>query len=207
MTVTQTRKLIDCTCPQHGGKKSHVFEDAPLLVQLEEAIRSSIGGSMSGAGLASTRNLLDPAALYQSMLITDAIGSWCRLAGVKPTRDASADLVAWHAASPDAGEFYTAQLVGWAEFIRAKMDPTKALEVSGACPECGATVWADLDGVEHPRPVLLTYHPEDPLTTVAASCRSAECFAEWQGEMAVRLLRAQIDSDPAALLAFLRNSG
>jgi len=220
----------DCECHNKGGHRMTDLLDAvdaltkptrtkviqgdvvtvvhhdPLLVQLEAAIRSSIGGTISGGGLSSERNLLDNDALFESMKITDAIGSWCRLAGVKPTRVPADDLLAWFEANPDAGEFYTNQLVGWAKFIRAKMDPTKALEVKGECPECGSVVWVDVEGSEHPRPVLVTYQPENPLNTVQAVCRAAECLADWQGETAIRLLRAQVDKDPVAMLAFLRNS-
>jgi len=178
----------------------------PLLVQLDSAIRSSIGGTMAGGGLSSERNILDNDALYESMKITDAIGSWCRLAGVQPTRVPVDDLQAWFAAAPDAGDFYTAQLTGWAKFIQAKMDPTKAIEVKGDCPECGSPVWVDTEGVDRPRPVLMTYHPDDTLGTVTASCRVESCLAVWSGEMAIRLLRAQIGDDPSALVAFLRNS-
>jgi hypothetical protein len=31
-------------------------------------------------------------------------------------------------------------------------------------------------------------------------------LAIWSGEHAIRLLRAQVDKDPVAMLAFLRNS-
>lgn len=177
----------------------------PLLVQLNNAIRSSIGGTIAGGGLSSERNLLDNEALFESIKITDAIGSWCRLAGVRPTKVPADDLLAWFEANPDAGDFYTRTLEGWARFIRAKMDPTKALEIDGDCPECGAAVWADMEGGLHARPVLVTYQPEAALETVTAACRVAECLAIWEGETAIRLLRAQVDKDPVAMLAFLSN--
>ena len=186
------------------GSTTRIVHDA-LLVQLEAAIRSSIGGTMSGGGLSSERNLLDNDALFESMKITSAIGSWCRLAGVQPTRVPVDDLLAWFEANPEAGDFYTQQLQDWARFITAKLDPTKALEVKGECPECGSSVWVDADGGEHPRPVLVTYHPEDVLNTATAVCRAAECLADWRGETAIRLLRAQVDKDPVAMLAFLQN--
>jgi hypothetical protein len=176
-----------------------------LLVQLAAAIRSSIGGTIAGGGLSSERNLLDNDALYQSMQISSAIGTWCHQADVRRTGVLADDLLAWFEVRPDAGDFYTGEMVKWANFIRAKMDPTKALEVVGECPECSATVWVDGEGVEHPRPVIVSYLPDDPFGTVQGACRVESCLAIWSGENAIRLLRAQVDKDPVAMLAFLRN--
>ena len=182
-----------------------VVNHDPLLVQLEAAIRSDIGGTIAGGGLSSERNILDNDALYQAMQITSMIATWCIAAQVKPTRVPIDDLLAWFEVRPDAGDFYTDQMVKWADFIRAKMDPTKALEVVGECPECSATVWVDGEGIEHPRPVIVSYLPDDPFGTVQGACRVESCLAIWQGENAIRLLRAQVDKDPVAMLAFLRN--
>ncbi|MUG03543.1 hypothetical protein ECC01_21375, partial [Bacillus tequilensis] len=71
-------------------------EDA-LLVQLQEAVSSSIRSGSGSGGAAWTRNVLDGDALYQASIITATIGDWCRMAGAAVTRDPVTDLRAWYA--------------------------------------------------------------------------------------------------------------
>ena len=75
-------------------------EDA-LLVQLREAVSSSLNSGSGAGGSPSTRNVLDGDALQKAAIITSQIGDWCRMAGMtgdQITRDAVTDLRAWHAA-------------------------------------------------------------------------------------------------------------
>lgn len=181
-----------------------VSELPPLLVQLELAIRSSMGGTVSGASLASERNILDNDALYEFVHIAERIRSWCHLAGFRPVRDPMRDLLAWNDAVPDANEAYVFEMRGWERRITNRVTPSKSIEVEEPCPTCGALTWWDGEGAERPRPVVVSYLRDDPLGTVTAVCRQETCLATWQGEWAVRLLRAQVDNEPEALLAFLR---
>lgn len=183
-----------------------VSELPPLLVQLEMVIRATMGRDAgSKVSTAFERNVLDSDALYEFMLIAERYRSWCRMAGFQPKREPVDDLLAWNDAVPEAAPFFIEALVRDAHTIRGKLEPSKQIEIDEPCPSCGALTWWDGEGAERPRPLVVTYLRDDPLGTVTAVCRQETCLAIWSGEMAVRMLRAQLDKEPDAMLAFLRN--
>lgn len=162
-------------------------EDA-LLVQLEEAIRSTTGRT-GGRSASHTRAVLDVDALMQFHRITSTIGDWCRMAGANVTRDPVKDLRAWHAAfvaTETATEIYLRQMQGWAALIRSKLNPRIAMEYLGACPECAADVWVNDDGERILHPVEVSYEQADPFRTVRWECRA--CGESRYGEFAQRAL-------------------
>ncbi len=166
-------------------------EDA-LLVQLQEAITSTTSRA-GGRSLRHDRMILDADALTRFHQITSTIGDWCRIEGIRATRDPVADLRRWHAArigrpldQRDADGFYVAQMTGWAALIRGKLAPRKSLEWTDPCPECDATTYTDDNGDTLGHPVTISYYPEHPFQTVTWECRA--CGVQREGEFAARYL-------------------
>ena len=160
----------------------------PLLTQLEDAI-SSTTGRTGGRSAAHTRMILDADALMHFHRITSTIGDWCRMFRVPVTRNPVTDLRAWYTATltrNDTTDWYTAQLVGWANMIRQKLAPRITLEYMHACPECDATTYSDDDGNQIPHPVVIDYDKGDPFQSVRWSCRA--CGHVRVGEFGVRAL-------------------
>lgn len=156
----------------------------PLLEQLDDAIRSSMGGNTSGASLAHTRSLADDDALSKFMQISSQIRDWCRMFKVTPGDKPAANLRAWYAATLakdldiSVEGFYVKTLTGWAGLIKSKLDPWREKDLPDSCPLCGARTWWQ-DGAEYYRPLVIRYHPDDPemVKNARASCRA--CEAVW----------------------------
>jgi hypothetical protein len=155
-----------------AGQKIVKVELPPLLLQLDEAIRGSIGIGGSGA-LKSQRNMLDADALFRFSLISSQIKDWARQVKAPVTPDASETLRAWYLRYTDktangAGErFYVKQLRSWKTQIETKLEPPRVRELldgsnqSQACPICGATEWWNPDDPKLPyrHPVVILYRP------------------------------------------------
>ena len=175
-------------------------EDA-LLVQLQEAIISSIGGTAGGRTSPWTRNVLDSAALHQATIITSTIGDWCRMVDIKPTRDAVTDLRAWYVAmlaTPDRDDqFYIRQMTVWAHQIRDMINPPKTVEITATCPACGQGQWTNDLGERIANPLLLTYRPETGSIWQDAKATCRACSTLWEGEWRLRELRHDVDAREA----------
>lgn len=155
----------------------------PLLQQMDDAIRSSMGGNTSGASLAHEASPLDTDALFKLIKIESQIRDWCRNFRVTPSKRPVDDLRAWYVATlakglDDAAEdFYVNTLGGWAGTIRAKLDPWREKDLPSPCPLCGSKSWWQ-DGAEYYRPLVIRYHPDDPemVKNARGFCRSCEAI-------------------------------
>lgn len=175
-------------------------EDA-LLVQLREAVSSSLNSGSGAGGLPSTRNVLDGDALHKAAIITSQIGDWCYQAGVKATRDAVTDLRSWHAAfisrdEPD--EFYLRQMRTWATQIRAMVNPPKTIEITAPCPVCGQGEYVNDLGERITNPLVLTYRPDDGNLWRGSKVMCRACDAVWQGGDAMEELREELNEKDTA---------
>lgn len=170
-------------------------EDA-LLVQLQEAVSSSLSSGSGAGGSPSTRNVLDSGALHQAAIITSQIGDWCRMAGAKVVRDAVTDLRAWyvaHTARPDhSDEFYTGQLTKWANQIRAMCNPPKTIEITAPCPVCGQGEYMNDMGENVKNPLQMVYRPDGGNIRHTARVMCRACENVWQGDSAMAELRDEI---------------
>ena len=204
-SLTEPRRMLNMEVDPPFAPQT--ITQPALLVALESAIRGSLGSdAASKVASAFERNILDGEALFEFMKITSAIKSWCHMVKVAPTRVAVDDLRAWHAAftgGPGTAAFHVDVMREWERVILGKLDPLKTVEIMDACPVCESSAWQDADGVWHPRPVIVQYRRSNPLGTAGGWCRVESCEAIWEDIDAIRMLRAQIGSDPAALLAFL----
>ena len=177
-----------------------------LLVSLEDAIRGTLGrDAASKVASAFERNILDAGALFDSMLITSAIRTWCGMVKVRPSKNVVDDLSSWQAAFTGSPEFYIEKLAEWERTILALLDPTKTVELTEACPVCESSAWQDEAGGWWSRPLVIQYRKSDPEGTAGAWCRVESCEAVWEDLFALRKLSAQIGTDPAVMLAFLRS--
>lgn len=176
----------------------------PLLVQFAEAVAPSGNTSSGGGGLASQRNPIDSTALFEYSKIASAIGDWCRMIGVCPTRDACTDLRAWYAATLAydlAEDFYAAQMRSWRGLILRHLDPPKQRQIQYACPICAKDSYWDPEREEGGRwPLTLDYRIE-PRTVDGATvdcvipkqvmCRA--CSVVWAGAESVNELLEELD--------------
>lgn len=170
-------------------------EDA-LLVQLEEAIRSTTGRT-GGRSATHTRMILDADALFQFHKITSTIGDWCRIAGTNVTRDPVKDLRTWHARILGLNmstEFHLTQMQSWVSLIRGKLTPRVTVEFLHPCPECGAVTYTNDDGDTVNHPVLIDYDQGEPFKSVRWSCRA--CGHVREGEFGVRALVYDAETRP-----------
>lgn len=156
----------------------------PLLQQMDEAIRSSMGGSTSGASLAHEASPLDTDALYKLIKIETQIRDWCRMYAVTPTKRPGDDLRAWYVATltrglDDAAEtFYVKTLGSWAGIIRSKLDPWREKDLPDACPACGARTWWSA-GSEFYRPLVIRYKPDEEQMVSRAKAVCRACDEVW----------------------------
>lgn len=162
-----------------AGSQLVRVELPPLLVQLDEAIRGTIGIGGSGS-LASQRNMLDSDALARFSQISSTIKDWCRTVHVRPTADAAPNLKLWYAAfhgTEAASKFYESQLNSWRGQIAQKLDPPKVWLQPGSCPVCAAeTWWSKSTHEEYKFPLVVEYHETGPnlIQEARAMCRACE---------------------------------
>lgn len=172
-------------------------EDA-LLVQLEQAVSSSLKSGSGSGGAAWERNVLDSNALYQATIIRSTITEWCRMAGITGRREPIDGLRAWHARrlseNHETDPFYIAQMRKWADQIRTMVNPPKTVEITSPCPACGQGVYTNDLGEVVRSPIQLSYRPESGSiwSDARAICRACEMV--WDTEWRLRELRHDIDS-------------
>jgi hypothetical protein len=175
-------------------------EDA-LLVQLQEAVSSSLRSGSGSGGAAWTRNVLDGDALYQAGIITATIGDWCRMAGATVTRDPVTDLRSWYAcrlAATDPETFYVAQLRKWVSQIRLLIHPPRTLEITSACPVCGQGSYTNDMGEDIRNPLVMTYRASDERFWRDARVVCRACDVVWSGVDAMEELRTELDEKDTA---------
>lgn len=175
-------------------------EDA-LLLQLQQAVTSSLNSGSGAGGSPWTRNVLDAFALYKAAMIESAIGDWCRIEKIPATRDSIADLRAWYVARLTSGEssdFYLAQLRSWADQIREMVNPPKTIEITKPCPACGQGVFTNEMGEVVRNPLVLQYRPESGSIWQDAKATCRACKTVWEQEWRLRELSHAIDETHTA---------
>ncbi|MFJ2506309.1 hypothetical protein [Microbacterium sp. NPDC087592] len=178
-------------------------EDA-LLVQLREAVSSSLNSGSGAGGSPSTRNVLDGDALHKATVITSQIGDWCHMAGMKGdqvTRDPVTDLRAWQAAflaRDEPEEFYIGQMRAWAAQIRAMVNPPKVIEITAPCPVCGEGSYVNDMGERITNPLALTYRPDSDHMWKNSKVLCRACDAVWIGGDAMEELADELNDKETA---------
>lgn len=185
---------------QHAGgiNGNHTTTLPPRLEQLEHAIGSSMGsGGRTSGSLKAAMNVIDSDALYRFLLIKNSITDWCVKVGAPRTGNPSTDLRAWaRIRKPQPSEWHLHKMREWVTLIDNLLDRQEELEVTEPCTDCGARSWLDQSGETRTNPVRIVYRKEDPRGTVRAVCNA--CEKTWEGEMAIRSLRFQIEARDAS---------
>lgn len=171
----------------------------PLLTQFRDAVWPSSNTAGGSASLASTRSPVDVTALFEMAKMSSAIGDWCRLVGVRASRDAVTDLRAWYvaynAADTTTQEWYAQQLRTWIGLIRRHLNPSSGFDLMYPCPVCKSRVWGD-DEHGGVFPIRVEYTKTDHGTTKhRAECRNGECRTAWLGIDAVVELAAELTGE------------
>lgn len=177
------------------------IEQPSLFQQLQEA-----GSGRTSAGSNASKHErapIDLEAVFLHARYASVVADWCRIVGVKPTRDPQHDLRTWYAATLSDNTFngtgYTSILTTWAHTIETHFDPPKKFEADQPCPICG--------GLEHGnefdggalRAIEITYRLDDAgyATEERALCRL--CRAVWIGGDAIRELAEEMDEKRRAI--------
>lgn len=157
-------------------------ETPSLLDQLQAAIKSSMGGSTSGASLAFEGAPLNTTALFEAMKIATQIGDWCRNLGAPVTKNLATDIGAWYVATLARtawdDSFHVMMLRRWAGTIASILDPPREKYLPDPCPKCGETdFWKG--GELFKFPLIVRYRGDDPgmVDNGKATCRA--CEATW----------------------------
>ncbi|MBC7594515.1 MAG: hypothetical protein H7288_11355 [Kineosporiaceae bacterium] len=175
--------------------------DKPLLEQLDEAIRSNMGGSTRGASDPAARAVANLGALMKMMQISSQIMDWARIVGSvidKPSMVVT--LERWHVKyiggvhddAITAG--HARMLTSWAEQIEALLDPPREMDFEQNCPTCGSDCWwSPADKASYPRPIVVKYRPGEPIDSAEGLCRACKTVFGAR-ELQFELEKAQINS-------------
>ena len=199
LTLSQRHRIPQTV---NGRTTVHTTVTLPLLVQLEDAIRSSMNAPSAGSGDPATRSVLDSDALYRFLLIKNQINEWCRLHHVGPRSDPAASLRAWYVRTRTVRDFdedwHEKVLLGWVVSIRVILDPARQWDLPDPCPACHESSWPDDDGLPMPRPLLITYRTDHPMGVLGgAMVRCRACGAEWRGLTEVRAVAWELEQTRA----------
>ena len=171
----------------------------PRLKQLQDEITATVGRGGGSAGLASERLPVSPEVLSRTFQIVTQIGDWCRMAGLRATRDPIKDLEAWHVTRLPLPETentgYTTILQGWAREIDGMFDRPRPVDITVPCPACKARTYVDEDGDVCAWPLKAHVRP------FRAECRA--CGAPWNDLEAIIELADELGIDVSNIHAEL----
>jgi len=158
--------------------------DQPLLEQLDAAIRSDIGGTVSGGSDPRTRSLVDAGALMKMMQISSQVGDWARIVGSDIDKASlPVTLERWHVKylggvhEQGISDGHTKILTKWAESIVEMLNPPKQMDFAQPCPACSSDCWWDpKTEASYPRPLVVYYRPADSGVVLNATglCRACK---------------------------------
>ncbi len=209
LTKPVRTKVIQEITDKETGKTRTVTTTVvlpPLLTQLDEAIRGTIGIGGSSA-LPNERNALNNDALARFMTISSTIRDWARMVGVtsKPADHPGPLLRQWYVAYKvrpaglESERFYEGQMTAWAEQIKAMFDPDRIYDLPDACPVCGATEWVNTDdGLKYGRPLIVRFKPDGPDMIQQAQGMCRACLQVWSvRELAYALEGHEVEGSTA----------
>jgi hypothetical protein len=181
--------------------KTWTVTHAALLDQFRDAVIPSTNTTVGSSSLASMRNVLDSTALLEYAKIASQTGDWCRIIKIDAVRDARLNLLHWYArfntlnSDPQAASWYISMLRGWANLIRAHLDPPRRRAIMYPCPVCGKTVWSTEDGEGGMWPLELLYRldEDDEPVILSAICKACDPVTTWPSRDAVRELVAELE--------------
>lgn len=176
--------------------------DPPLVEQLQAAVASNLGGK-SGAGKSARERIPMDVSAFTLLEEIDGEGrAWLDMLGARPGRQVSTSqvlrswLVLFQAHPTGRPEQEVAdherRIRQWVGRIVDLLSPPPTLEITRACPECGAR-WIRLGGLidEDEQMSALIAVAREPFQASHAQCRA--CGTRWEGVHAMKSLSALID--------------
>jgi len=190
-----------------GAESKKWIEHEALLVQLRNSVRSSTGAHPGAGGLASERNVIDSDALeHYDALVGQIQRLYAEVTDARPFRHPESNLRAWYVAfkrqveSKKVGrevvETKYKRLNRMASAIESKLNPPTVLEITAACPRCGATHAVDESGV-YRRAVVIESRITEYKSLDHTRARCVACCATWMHGRGMRQLRYEIDQAEA----------
>jgi hypothetical protein len=179
----------------------------PLLLQLRDAIAGGIG-KHAGSSAARERIPFDAGALELFDQIAGQINAWYRpLPNAREERHIHDRLNDWYLHFENqrrAGKIeletdrITTHLVEqWARQIEGMFDPPQTIEITAACPTCGARYAHDPKTGDQKTAVVIEYRELGEVTLDHATGLCRFCETVWRGRHGVRELRYAIDQAEA----------
>jgi len=158
--------------------------DESLLNQIDNAIRSSMGGNTPGGSDPRTRSILNIGAFNVAQSITVTVHDWARAAGSAINKGSLSDtLEAWYVAfigGIDDGHGKAMTMRGWANQIEATLNPPKEMDFAQNCPACGSDCWySPAEKASYPRPLIVYYQPADSGVVMDAKGLCRACKRVW----------------------------
>lgn len=175
-----------------------------LIVQLRGLVRSSLGSTVQGAGLASERNVIDADALEQyEQVKAQATRLFKEVSDAKPFPSPESNLRHWYIefknqvdARKVSGDVLAAKLRklnGMAYAIETRLSPPTLLEITAPCPRCEATHGTDERGI-YRRAILIESRIVEYRSLDHTKARCIACSATWLHGRGMRQLRYEIDT-------------
>lgn len=175
-----------------------------LIVQLRGLVRSSLGSTVQGAGLASERNVIDADALEQyEQVKAQATRLFKEVSDAKPFPSPESNLRHWYIefknqvdARKVSGDVLAAKLRklnGMAYAIETRLSPPTLLEITAPCPRCEATHGTDDRGI-YRRAILIESRIIEYRSLDHTKARCIVCSATWLHGRGMRQLRYEIDT-------------
>jgi hypothetical protein len=207
LTKPTRRKIIQDN--PEGPEPTRVVhvEDAPLLDQLDEAIRSNMGGTTLGASDPRTRSVMNLGAYEIAKGIAGKVNGWARMANATVDKDSlTHTLRAWHAKfigtvhEARVESIYTREMESWAAQILDILDPPKEMDFAQNCPVCGSDCWySKAEKTSYERPLIVRYRPADSGVVKDATGLCRACGAVWSArELAYELEQAELAREASA---------
>lgn len=173
----------------------------PRLQMLLDEIHATTGSGGGKGGLPSERMPLSPDVMSRAFQIATQIGDWCRLAGLRATRDPIHDLDAWHVTRLATADLenvgYIEILQRWAREIDAMFDRPRPVDITVACPVCGEKNYTDENGDVCAWPLKASTRP------FRVECRSCGPDISWEGPEAMIELAEEIGVDVSEIRAMI----
>ena len=200
-----TKPWTDVLSPQESGAgKYYPIDYPPMLDMLDEAKRSSLGGTSAGRSPDAERSLLNLKAFSLYEHIDGTTRAWWRetsksrcpddlrvaLASLFGTLNA---LHASHQITDNRYGHITRQFPRWRVQIWELFDPPIVKELTGACPNCDETTYSNPEGERSP--ALLAFYWKG----IRPEAKCQRCGEHWVGEGQLislgRVLGATMDED------------
>lgn len=199
-----TKKKVDVVLQENDEDKWVTrIESDGLLMQLREAVISSLGSHPVGGALPNQRSVIDGDAMEKYEKLCQEIKKlYGRVTSARPFRFPEQNLRHWYietANSYRSGRLSETALAdsvhlleSWVKLIDEKLNPPQILEITSPCPKCG-NLKVQNDQNEIVMAISLIFRPGTSHSLQGTKAVCNFCHYEWRGATGVRQLRVLLD--------------